>query len=116
MLINDAIKSADSEDAIYGLLNAYVETLHFPKKLPDHLLALPLNGREDVLSRFEKLTAELDAANKTTAPADVIIAEAVNIFDAAISRLRVLGNQNLVIAKTAPAMQNAGVQVSPASI
>ena len=54
MLINDAIKSADSEDAIYGLLNAYVETLHFPKKLPDHLLALPLNGREDVLSRFEK--------------------------------------------------------------
>ena len=31
MLINDAIKSADSEDAIYGLLNAYVETLHFQR-------------------------------------------------------------------------------------
>jgi len=116
MLINDAIKSADSEDAIYRLLNAYVETLQFPKKLPDHLLALPVNGREDVWSRFEKLTAELDAANKTTAPADVIIAEAVNIFDAAISRFRVLGNQNLVVAKTAPAIQNAGVQVSAAGI
>ena len=33
MLINDAIKSADlRRRPIYGLLNAYVETLHFPEE------------------------------------------------------------------------------------
>lgn len=40
MMIDDVIRNAESESAIYFLLDAYVETTQFGERLPEYLTIL----------------------------------------------------------------------------
>jgi hypothetical protein len=88
MLINDAIRSARSEHAIYFLLTAYLESLQFSRKLPEYVTAMPLAGLHDLEWRFEKLFVELESmfGEKDQKQLHDLV-EAINVFEASVSRL-----------------------------
>ena len=86
-MISDAIRRADSEQAICFLLSEYVETLRLSGNLPDHLTALPINGLRDIKSRFDKLLAEMETRIRLPGMSAFEVVEALSVFDTAINRL-----------------------------
>jgi hypothetical protein len=60
MMLHDAIRNANSQYTVYFLLTAYLDTLQFGRKLPEHLTVLPIVDLRDLESRFEKLVAEFE--------------------------------------------------------
>ena len=65
-----------------------------------------------MMSRFESLATELESADKVSdASAIPVIGEAVNIFDAAISRLSLLRDQAGALAKATLPAQAAGADI-----
>ena len=93
MRLTEAIERADSEHVVTFLLAAYIETLHFydgtRRALPAQVKYLPLAGKSDVIRRLQLLRGTLDACvdDRASRP---IIEEAIEVFAAACSRLRVL--------------------------
>jgi hypothetical protein len=88
MMINDAIRNASSEHTVYFLLTAYIDALQFSTKLPQYVTALPVSGLQDLEWRFEKLFAELEAEiGQPESQKFRVLLEAVNIFEAAVTRL-----------------------------
>jgi hypothetical protein len=89
MMINDAIRNASSEHTVYFLLTAYIDSLQFSARLPEYVTALPVSGLQDLDWRFEKLFAELEMEiGRPESPQLQALQEAVNIFEAAVTRLR----------------------------
>jgi len=92
-VIVDAIRDANSEQDTYVLLTAYLEAMQRHEKrkmLPEYVTSLPMNGKDDVMARFEKLVAGLDAASKRLDDeACLVIKEALAVFGAALDRLGV---------------------------
>ena len=91
-MICDAIVNAPSEYEIYFLLTSYIETARYCSrlnKLPGHILHLPMTGMADVRMRLDGLSLEFDKlAQSPDHEQRVRIGEAVEIFAAALSRLR----------------------------
>lgn len=87
MTINDAIRKANSEHVIYALLTAYVETLQFSRKLPEHLTVLPIGGLHDLQSRFEKLANDLETTIRLPDVSAFDVVQTLSVFDSAINRL-----------------------------
>lgn len=91
MMIDDVIRNAESESAIYFLLDAYVETTQFGERLPEYLTNLPITGLRDVEIRSQQLMMELGrASTQLQDKSCVVIEEALHIFDDALCRLKVL--------------------------
>jgi hypothetical protein len=88
MMLHDAIRNAKSEHTIYFLLTAYLDTLQFARKLPDHLTELPIANLQDLQSRFEKLVAEFESELRMPdSHKFFVLMEAVGIFDLAAIQL-----------------------------
>ena len=91
MMIDHVIRNAESESAIYFLLDAYVETTQFGERLPEHLTNLPITGVDDVEARFQQLLKELGKApGQFYSKSHVVIEEALHIFEDALGRLKAL--------------------------
>ena len=92
MMIGEAIVKASNEYEIYFLLTSYIETAQYCSrlnKLPGYLLHLPITGMADVRMRLDGLSLEFDRLSQSTGHEQrVRIGEAVEIFAAALSRLR----------------------------
>ena len=93
MMIDDAIRNAESDHDIYVLLAAYIETLQFGVECPEHLTNRPIIGLNDVRTRFRKLIVELDNASTHTEDKRPIMKQALHIYGAALFRLQALGEQ-----------------------
>ena len=92
MIITDAIAGADSWQAIFSLLTAYLEAMQFhteSSRVPEHLTSLPLRGVGDLAARHEWLSA-LMTRTASVAPATLELAQ---ICSTALSRLRALEGQ-----------------------
>jgi hypothetical protein len=88
----DMIRNATTEHEIYFLLTSYLEAVRYSDKLhccvPEQVVRLPLNGRQDVQERFERLMIELDCASKRLDNRSCkSIKEGVHILSAALSHL-----------------------------
>ena len=96
MMIGDAIVNSSSECEIYFLLTSYIETARYCgrlNKLPGHLLHLPMFGIDDVRMRLDGLSLEISRLSQSADEEQrVRVGEAVEIFAAALSRLRRLGH------------------------
>jgi hypothetical protein len=91
MIIGRVIRDAESENEIYFLLTAYIEATQFGGRLPEYLTNLPITGLKDVEARSQRLIMERDKASEQPSnKAGVIIEEALQIFDDALCRLKVL--------------------------
>lgn len=92
MMIGDAIVKSSNEYEIYFLLTSYIEAAQYCtrlNKLPGHFLHLPMTGMADVRMRLEVLNFELDQLSRNADREQCArISEAVEIFAAALSRLR----------------------------
>ena len=93
-MITDAIQIAQTEHVIYFLLTAYVETLGYydpPRSsLPPHVNRLPIVGTCDVTERLSALRETLDSNVQDSSDVRALIQEAVDVFDTASQRLRIL--------------------------
>jgi hypothetical protein len=87
MMIDDAIHGTRSEQAVYDLITAYLETLQFSGRLPARVIALPIAGRRDIERRLEELLTELEEAPPRSPKIEDIL-EAVNAFEATAKQLR----------------------------
>lgn len=91
MLINDAIREANTEHEIFFLLTAYVEALGYCDKLhllPGEMRDLPLAGTADVKARVYGLNLRLQAmAPGSDISAGPAINEALELFSTALHRL-----------------------------
>jgi hypothetical protein len=88
MMLHDAIRNATSEHTVYFLLTAYLDTLQFSRKLPEHLTVLPIADFQDLESRFEKLVAEFESELRLPdSHKFFVLMEAVGIFDLAAVRV-----------------------------
>jgi hypothetical protein len=108
MLINDAIRTARSEHTVYFLLTAYLESLQFSRKLPEYVTVLPLAGLNDLEWRFEKLFAEFESTvgeKESNQMHDLL--EAINVFEASVSRLCWLLTDEAHLPAHAPATAGA---------
>ncbi|MGZ5094423.1 MAG: hypothetical protein ACXWCY_20470 [Burkholderiales bacterium] len=94
MKITEAIKTADTEHVVYFLLTAYVETLDYydPLRscLPEHVKRLPMTGMSDVSERLRALRTAI--GKYAQSQARLLIEEVVEVFGAALQRLRALQN------------------------
>ena len=88
MMLHDAIRKASTEHTVYFLVTAYLDTLQFSRKLPEHLTVLPIADLEDLESRFAKLVAEFEAELRMPdSHKFFVLVEAVGIFDLAAMRV-----------------------------
>ena len=98
MMITDAIETAQTQHVIYFLLTAYVETLGFydpPRSLlPPVVNRLPVSGNSDVTERLRVLRETLDSNVRDISSVRVLIQEAIDLFDTASHRLRILEDSN----------------------
>ena len=94
MMITDVIREAGTEHEIYFLLTSYVESVRYCDKLgglPVHMRELPLSGRDDIRARVERLRdAELGLPAATQGRGHAVVAEAIDVFVAALGRLEAL--------------------------
>src|SRR3954469_10215251 len=94
MMLHDAIRKAATEHTVYFLVTAYLETLQFSRKLPEHLTVLPISDLEDLESRFAILVAEFETELRMPdSHKFFVLVEAVAIFDLAAVRVCQLLNQ-----------------------
>lgn len=96
MMILEALRLATGEHAIYFLLTAYVETLHYYDEtrsvLPPHVTKLPLTGKADVTARL-RVFSQMAKKERHQPAVQFMIEEATEIFAAASRRLSVLAAQ-----------------------
>ena len=98
-MLHDAIRKAATEHTVYFLVTAYLDTLQFSRKLPEHLTVLPIADLADLESRFAILVAEFETELRMPdSHKFFVLVEAVGIFDLAAMRVCQLLNQ--------PAVQN----------
>lgn len=92
MNITEAIRIADTEHVVYFLLAAYVETLDYYDPLrssvPEQVKRLPVAGISDVSKRLRALRTSIEQYAQSNAR--LLIEEAVEVFSAALQRLKVL--------------------------
>lgn len=94
MMLHDAIRNTRTEHAIYFLLTAYLDTLQFSRKLPDHLTVMPILNMQDMQDRFEKLVSEFETELRIPdSHKFFVLLEAVGIFDLAAVQLCQLKNE-----------------------
>lgn len=90
-MIADAIRDTNTQQDTYVLLTGYLEAMQCyerRKLLPEYVTRLPINGRDDVMTRFEKLVTGLDAASKRLDDeACAVIKDALAVFGTALDRL-----------------------------
>ena len=92
MMIVDVIQDADTEYVIFFLLAAYVEAARFAGKLPEYIKVLPVAGFGDLEMRYQRLMMELHrAAEQPDDKTCLEMQDALDVFDAALSRLAFLG-------------------------
>ena len=104
-MLHDAIRKAATEHTVYFLVTAYLDTLQFSRKLPEHLTVLPIADLADLESRFAKLVAEFEAELRIPdSHKFFVLVEAVGIFDLAAVRVCQLLNE--------PAVQNRAMMRS----
>jgi hypothetical protein len=105
MMLHDAIRNANTQHTVYFLLTAYLDTLQFSRKLPEHLTVLPIADLNDLESRFEKLVAEFELELRLPdSHKFLVLMEAVTIFDLAVVRVcQLLAEQADPSAAGAPA-------------
>lgn len=90
MMICEAIRWADSENAVDALLTAYLKTMssQAAHELPADVTALPVGDLRDIRSRLEKLVAEFERRSRLPeAFAFDTVAEATRVFNTALNRL-----------------------------
>jgi hypothetical protein len=88
MMLHDAIRKASTEHTVYFLVTAYLDTLQFSRKLPEHLTVLPIADLADLESRFAILVAEFEAELRMPdSHKFFVLVEAVGIFDLAAIRV-----------------------------
>ena len=88
MMLQDAIRNANSEHSVYQLLTAYLDTLQFSRKLPEYLTVLPIADLQDLDSRFENLVAEFESEMRVPdSHKFFVLMEAVAIFNLAAVRV-----------------------------
>jgi hypothetical protein len=114
-MLNDAIRTAQTEHVIYFLLTAYVETLDYydpPRScLPSCVNRLPIVGNGDVTERLRALRETLDSNVQDSSDVRAILQEALDLFDTAWQRLQALDMARLTIVeqgKTPGLVENAG--------
>ena len=96
-MLHDAIRKAATEHTVYFLVTAYLDTLQFSRKLPEHLTVLPIADLADLESRFAKLVAEFEAELRIPdSHKFFVLVEAVGIFDLAAVRVCQLLNEPAV--------------------
>ena len=90
-MFTDIIRTADNAHEIYFLLTSYIDALRSSPRVdnaPESLTQLPLDGRDDVKNRFDKLMVELDTASKgLDERGRVVTKEALHILGTALNRL-----------------------------
>ena len=92
MMILDVVRDADSEYVILFLLAAYLEAAQFAGKLPEYVKRLPIAGFDDVAMQYQRLMMELHrAAEQPDDKTCLEMQDALDVFDAALSRLAFLG-------------------------
>jgi hypothetical protein len=124
-MIADDIRNADTEDAIFVLLTAYIARVQAAADvggMPGHITRLPVRGIIDVRMRFENLVVDLDEASRQLNDGVCAgIREALHIFGMALSRLRSLGRaatrKRVLVCSdgvhfAAPLPDQAGIAVS----
>lgn len=90
MMICEAIRWANSENAVDALLTAYLKTMsaQAAHELPADVTALPVGDLRDIRSRLEKLVAEFERRSRLPeAFAFDTVAEATQVFNTAFDRL-----------------------------
>ena len=90
MMICEAIRWANSKNAVDALLTAYLKTMssQAAQELPAEVTALPVTGLRDIRARLEKLVAEFERRSRLPeAFAFDTVAEATQVFDTASNRL-----------------------------
>jgi hypothetical protein len=103
MLIDDAIRNAESDHQIYSLLAAYIEALQFGVNCPEQLTDLPVIGLNDVRTRFRQLIVELDNASTHIEDKRPLMKQALYIYGEALCRLRLLDEErNRSIGRRVP--------------
>lgn len=94
MLLVEAVKAASTDDVVYFLLTAYVETLHHYSEtraaLPFLVTKLPLTGKSDVQARLRALHGALDAREGAASHVRPVMEETIEILAAALRRFEVL--------------------------
>ena len=102
MQITDAIRTADTEHVVYFLLTAYIETLHYydplRSALPEDVKRLPMSGLSDVAERLRALRAATE--RYAHSQVRLLIEEVVEVFRAALQRIRALQNVQQFLTKT----------------
>jgi hypothetical protein len=92
MMIIEAIRAADTEQAVYSLLTAYLEAvgcLDGGAGLPAPVKRLPIARGTDVRNRARLLHGKLKARNGRGGEL-ALLDEAARLFNAAWARLRIL--------------------------
>ncbi len=94
MIIANIIRELHTEHEIYFFVTAYIEAARYCGKLaflPARMADLPLQGKEDLQTRFEQLMVELDkASRRLDDKACVVIKEALAVLGTALTCLRLL--------------------------
>ena len=93
MKLCEAMKEASSEQVVFFLTTAYVETLQhssFANPLPVHVTTLPLNGMGDLRRRRDVLQALIAMYYPEQRTTGGVLEEAYEVFEAALERLRAL--------------------------
>ena len=99
-MVIDTIRHAENESEIYALLTAQTERLVSAASLPANLRKLPIEGPDDLSSRCRALLIELDLASKQLDDNGCFaIKEALQIYGAALFRLRVLDSKSQSIRR-----------------
>jgi hypothetical protein len=102
--ITEAIRTATTEHVVYFLLTAYVETLDYydpPRSfVPEHVRRLPVTEFSDVSNRLRALRTAIE--QYTRSKIRPLIKEAVEVFTAALQRLRVLQNVHQFVRRSSP--------------
>lgn len=94
MIIANIIRDLHTEHEIYFFVTAYIEAVRYCDKfafLPARMTDLPLQGKEDLQTRFEQLIVELDkASRRLDDKACVVLKEALSVLGTALTCLRLL--------------------------
>lgn len=94
MMIDDAIRTAESGDQIFSLLAAYIDNLQSGENDPAQETCPPVTGLDEVRARFRQLILEFDIVSTRVEDKGPLIKEALYLYETALYRLQALDGRN----------------------
>ncbi|MGE0559233.1 MAG: hypothetical protein AB7E73_17510 [Burkholderiales bacterium] len=94
MMLDDAIRTAESGDQIVALLAAYIDNLQSGENDPAAETRLPLTDMDELRARFRRLILGFDSVSTRAGDKGPLIKEALYVYETALYRLQALEARN----------------------